>query len=229
MTYYYGGKKKIGKDIASVINQFLKTSNQIFQGYCEPFCGMLGVYKHIIPLFDHDPQFKFLAGDRNDELIILWKALQNGWNPPKNCTKEQYQRLKKSPRKSPKKSFIGHACSWGGIYFGSYVDRKNYISPQLKNINNMKNIIERIDFKDGEFDQYSKLKKFIIYCDPPYQGARNNYRKGTLYSTSFNHDKFYEWCRKMAKNNLVFVSGFKAPEDFEEIWSKEKERLFIIH
>ncbi len=55
MTYYHGGKKRIGKDIADIIYQITseveKQTGQKFQGYCEPFCGMLGVYQHIPSLF----------------------------------------------------------------------------------------------------------------------------------------------------------------------------------
>ena len=52
----------------------------------------------------------------------------------------------------------------------------------------------------------------LIYCDPPYQGT-TGYKTGT-----FDHDKFFEWCREQAKKNIVFVSEYKAPDDFECVW-----------
>ena len=70
MTHYPGGKRKIGHDISIIIHQFVvQFEEQIhhkFNGYCEPFCGMLGVYQHIPDLFcHHKPPLKYLAGDRN--------------------------------------------------------------------------------------------------------------------------------------------------------------------
>jgi len=31
--------------------------------------------------------------------------------------------------------------------------------------------------------------------------------------------KFFDWCRMMAEDSIVFVSSYNAPEDFEEIFS----------
>ena len=52
-------------------------------------------------------------------------------------------------------------------------------------------------------------------CDPPYKGT-TEYKDG-----GFDHDNFYEWCREQAKNNVVFVSEYDAPDDFECVWSQE--------
>ena len=56
----------------------------------------------------------------------------------------------------------------------------------------------------------------MIYCDPPYKGTKT-------YNTSknFDHEQFYEWCREQAKKNVVFVSEYEAPEDFECVWQQE--------
>ena len=52
-------------------------------------------------------------------------------------------------------------------------------------------------------------------CDPPYKGT-------TEYKDSgFDHDKFYDWCREQAKKNIIFVSEYDAPDDFECVWSQE--------
>ena len=38
----------------------------------------------------------------------------------------------------------------------------------------------------------------------------------------FNHAKFWQWCRDMAKKgHTIFVSEYNAPEDFECVWEKE--------
>jgi hypothetical protein len=32
----------------------------------------------------------------------------------------------------------------------------------------------------------------------------------------------------MAENNIVFVSEYSAPDYAEEVWSKGKERLYLV-
>ena len=51
MTLYAGGKKRIGEEIANVIYDISNESNFKIKGYCEPFCGMMGVYQHIPELW----------------------------------------------------------------------------------------------------------------------------------------------------------------------------------
>ena len=57
-------------------------------------------------------------------------------------------------------------------------------------------------------------------CDPPYQGT-TGYKTG-----AFDHDRFFEWCREQAKKNVVFVSEYNAPEDFECVWQGEIKTNF---
>ena len=57
----------------------------------------------------------------------------------------------------------------------------------------------------------------VVYCDPPYAGT-------TGYGREFDHDAFWQWCR--TRDFPVYVSEYRAPEDFISIWCKEKRRLF---
>ena len=71
-----------------------------------------------------------------------------------------------------------------------------------------------VEFRCGDYKELD-VSNAVIYCDPPYQGT-------TKYSTGkFNYDEFWDWCRKMSENNIVFVSEYNAPDDFECVWSKE--------
>ena len=59
-----------------------------------------------------------------------------------------------------------------------------------------------------------------IICDPPYQGT-------TTYKTDkFNHPNFWEWCRFMSSNNIVFISEYTAPQDFQCVWEGEIQTNF---
>ena len=74
-------------------------------------------------------------------------------------------------------------------------------------------------FKNCSFQDVNNIKGFVIYCDPPYRGT-------TKYKTEeFPYDEYYDWCRKMAQNNIVLCSEYWMPDDFECIWEKETKCL----
>ena len=77
-------------------------------------------------------------------------------------------------------------------------------------------MLKDIIFECRSFDTINEnISNFVIYCDPPYRGT-------TKYKTEeFPYETFYDWCRKMSKNNIVLVSEYNMPSDFECIWSKE--------
>ena len=57
----------------------------------------------------------------------------------------------------------------------------------------------------------------VVYCDPPYDNT-------SKYTVDFDNDAFWQWCR--TRDFPVYVSEYRAPEDFISVWSKEKRRLF---
>ena len=60
--------------------------------------------------------------------------------------------------------------------------------------------------------QFSKLKNFVIYCDPPYKDDKSSYYFDEENNRlSFDHIVFWKWCLKMSKNNIIFVSEYKCP------------------
>jgi len=117
MTTYQGGKKRIGKRIYQVIDMIEENLYQdVKLPYFEPFIGMGGVMRH----FGKENDRELYACDYNKDLILLWKALQKGWKPPKKCSKETYEKLKNSKVNSAERAFIGIVASWGGIFFQNY-------------------------------------------------------------------------------------------------------------
>ena len=70
MTSYHGGKQRIGLPIAEYIHYIYSIIPEIkVVGYCEPFAGMLGVYRHIPELFEDNIQ-TYLAGDTNESGVF---------------------------------------------------------------------------------------------------------------------------------------------------------------
>ena len=214
MTSYHGGKKRIGAEIAQMIkqvsSQFEEQTGIQFKGYLEPFCGMLGVYQHIPELFtDHGSVFKYRAGDINESVIKMWKALQDGWKPPTKCSERKFYQLKGNGQSSAEKGFIGHACGYRGVYFSTYDYRISgeRLKYNRKNLERISNILteHKVHIKHMSYPYWSKLKGYVIYCDPPYFKGSNYRDEYNTYQT-FEYEHFYKWVEKMAKDNLVFVS-----------------------
>lgn len=232
MASYHGGKTRIGENIADII---YKTSIEIsdkenfrIEGYTEPFCGMLGVYRHIPELFKyHENKLKYKAGDINKSVIMMWKEAQKEWNPKININEKKYYDLK-FDKDSALKGFIGHQCSFGGVFFASFRHErcnKQTLEKVIDKINDIGEELKDVSFSNGPYTKFSNLKNHIIYCDPPYQQF-NRYYDGDYNRISFDHKEFYDWCRKMSENNIVFVSEFKAPKDFKLI---SKNKINVNH
>jgi DNA adenine methylase len=212
MTQYHGGKHRKGKKIAEVLNSELSTSEYI--GYCEPFHGMLGVYRHIV----YKPDLTYLAGDLNKSVMLMWKEAQNGWVPPSDIvSKEEFLRLKFNGESTAEKGFIGCTHAFGALYFKSYSVRKTF-SNTAKKVSNiaLNSVVSKVKFSYGSYTQFSDLENFLIYCDPPYEntyGYRNDESKGNFEPDKFNSSEFWDWVKKMSRRNTVFVSEFSPPPE----------------
>lgn len=227
MTSYHGGKQRIGRKIAEHIHFISiileERGYKQIKGYCEPFCGMLGVYRHIPMLFsDHKPNLSYKAGDMNESVIMMWQSAQKGWKPPTTCTEKEYNRLKNS-KNSALRCYIGHQYSFGGQYFNGYAPKYGKTKDSSRASNTIQKIsleLSNAEFTIGNYTQFSKLTGFIIYCDPPYEDTVCRYYKTKPYETvGFNSEQFWAWCRNMGKNNIIFISSYKAPKDFKLIMS----------
>ena len=230
MTSYHGGKQRIGKKIAhkiyDIATDIEKETGVAFKGYCEPFCGMCGVYQHIPELFeDHKPKLKYKAGDANKSVILMWQEVQKGWIPPTSCSREKFEQLKGNGESSAEKGFLGHACSFRGKYFANYYPER---SMKITNkVEDMSSKLSLVKFTDGDYDQFSKIRGYIVYCDPPYKTNSYYYTENHKYK-HFDHDKFYQWVEKMACNNLVFISErvdlpYKLIEKYHD-----GEKLYLV-
>ena len=57
----------------------------------------------------------------------------------------------------------------------------------------------------------------VVYCDPPYKDI-------ATYLSEFNHEDFYNWCRK--QKSLVFISEYGMPDDFYLIHTFKRKDIF---
>jgi DNA adenine methylase len=215
MTLYHGGKQRIGKELANIIYEtsleISEDENFKIKGYCEPFCGMLGVYRHIPELFkDNKPKLKYKAGDINESVIMMWKAAQKGWKPPISCSEDHYNDLKKNKNPSAEKGFLGHQLGFSGQFFHGYSPnygiKINILKSASERVFKISQNLKDVNFRYGSYTQYSNLKGYVIYCDPPYTSSTQ------FYKNSFDTKKFWEWCNMMSKNNIIFISEYNAPK-----------------
>jgi hypothetical protein len=150
MTAYHGGKQRIGREIATIIHEVSTMMERDYgfkiKGYCEPFCGMLGVYQHIPELFaSHRPKLQYKAGDTNESVIKMWKETRKGWIPPQRVISEsEFFTLKINGKSSANKGFIGHHFGYMGKYFQPFKSRT------INSIIKISKSIENISFRTRE-------------------------------------------------------------------------------
>ena len=160
-------------------------------------------------------------------IALLQQAQKDASVFPDTFDEELYKDVKQQMEAKYEDWFIGLVgfCSFGGKWFGGYPrsfkndgvtprDMPNEIIRNLKKqAPNLKNITFRC--RDFRTIKPEKVSEYVIYCDPPYRGT-------TKYATdTFPYDEFYEWCRAMSENNVVLISEYWMPDDFECIWQRE--------
>ena len=219
MTSYQGGKKRLGKEIYLIIKKY----DDGKMPYFEPFCGMCGVLVHFANEITDRP---IIASDINKDIILMWKALQRGWQPPNTCTKKHYDEIKNQKKASAERGFIGVVCSFSGMFFKGGFRKKskshNFVTAGKKGVLESSKNMKDVKFLHSSYDEYEP-KGFLIYCDPPY---KDNKIANTTFQ-DFDHEHFWNVMRKWSKNNIVIISEKKAPNDFKCIWKKEYNVSFL--
>lgn len=210
---YMGSKNRHAKEIIPILMQSYKEGML----YVEPFVGGANLIDKV-PL----PNNLKYGYDIHEYLISMWKAVSKGWTPPKIITEDDYKDIKNNTDKYPPElvGYVGFALSYGGKWFGGWrrdsAGKRDYVREANDNAEKQFPTLLGIHFDCiSVFDLKHFNKKSLIYCDPPY-------RFTTKYKDSFDHDKFYDWCReKHADGHKVFVSEYNMPEDFICVWSKD--------
>ena len=214
---YMGSKNRIAKHLLPIM--LAECEKHGITKWVEPFVGGAN-------MIDKVPDSLERVGyDLNNHVIhALIDIRDNVDLLPDSVSEGEYKSYKGSVAKSIT-SWVRFGCSFGGKFENGYArDRqgnppRNFCAEVKRNALKQSPKIQNVEFICDSYENLS-FENCLIYCDPPYQGT-TGYKTGT-----FDHDKFFEWCREQAKKNVVFVSEYNAPEDFECVWQGEIKTNF---
>jgi len=230
--WYNGGKIRISKRIAPILQESADKTGK----FADLFCGGCNI-------IDKISANERIANDIHYELISMWEKLRDGWIPERlEYNKEFYNEVKDNRNNYYPEivGLVGFHYSYGGKYFGGYAKSRyeDHIERSINKTVQQAELLKDVRFYNKDYQEFSNLKGWTIYCDPPYIKST---QKSTRYGVEFDHDEFWNWCRKISKENDVFISEKESPDDFEKIWEhahnsnmqyngtkKTSEKLFKI-
>ncbi|QEP53318.1 hypothetical protein BS46_gp136 [Acinetobacter phage BS46] len=214
---YMGSKNRIAKHLLPIM--LAEAEKHSITTWVEPFVGGAN-------MIDKVPDtYKRVGYDLNDHTIhALIDIRDNVDKLPDTVSEKEYKGYKGLPPQSIT-SWVRFGCSFGGKFENGYardlqgIPPRNFAAEVKRNAIKQSPKIQNVQFICDSYENLD-FENCLIYCDPPYQGT-TGYKTG-----SFDHEKFFDWCRQQAKKNIVFVSEYNAPDDFIEVWRGEVKTNF---
>ncbi len=160
------------------------------------------------------------ASDACEALIVMYRAMQSGWQPPDVLTQEEWTVLRDANDPSnPLTAFAGFGCSNRGNWFSSFA-KKYRLSPTRTvtaaqaastSVTDKMAKCTDVEFASGDYRE-ARLGE-VVYCDPPYAGTLGYPAVESL--GAWDPVAFWAWVRTLvADGRLVVVSEQVAPDDF---------------
>lgn len=238
---YQGGKVRIGKAVAATLKkQEAKYAKELGLTtplpYFEPFGGMLGVMRYMGEEGEarkRDTRAhvrKRVASDVNQDVVEMWRRAQKGWKPPKKCSEKEWERLRRSAltarAPSAARGFVGSQVSFGGAFFSGYAGRydpsKDFCAQGARGLAKILPEVQDVKMYALPYEEFHP-KGYLIYADPPYDTHYASFGRNK-YMSRFDSAKFWRTMEEWSKDNLVFVSEFKAPRGWKTIWKQQVNR-----
>ncbi|GAB1326926.1 DNA adenine methylase [Streptomyces sennicomposti] len=199
---YVGGKTRIARWVATQIAAVQGGRSH----YLEPFVGSGAVFERVAPMFATAS-----AGDAHPDLMLMWQALADGWEPPEYVSREEYAALKHA-EPSALRGFVGFGSSFSGKWFGGYVDTvydkhhgrmtKPYLQAARASVLKTAATMRDADLRAGDYRQWTPGPETVVYCDPPYAGTLGYGGAG-----KFDTDEFLDCASAWVDNGaLVLIS-----------------------
>ncbi|MGV2853748.1 DNA adenine methylase [Glutamicibacter sp. AGC13] len=214
-----GGKGRIAKKIAESISNHIPHHSGT---YWEPFIGGGAIAAKLGNQFDTANY-----SDIHPDLMLMWQALHDGWEPPSVVSYDEYQELRYAEQPSALRGFVGFGGSFGGRFFEGYArgghnangTPRNHQAESaralLRDAPKMRAKVET-NYRQADAITINPQVGDVVYCDPPYEGTKNYSRTDRI-----DHAEFWEvaggWA---ARGAHVFVSEYKAPDGWKCIWEQ---------
>lgn len=216
---YLGSKARIKNEIIPIITKHLNGHNE----FIDAFVGGAN-------LIDSVNYNKKVGLDVSKYPIAIWNKIKDEGTEwiPQAFDDEEYYDVKNAYKNGDRTfsdamiGYVGNCLSYGSKWWGGFArfnpkknedhvkEAYNGIKKQHKNFK----YLETTEFINCSYDEYHYKPNSVIYCDPPYQSTIG-------YESSFDHEKFWQWCREMSSfGHHVYISEYSAPYDFKCIWRK---------
>ena len=160
---YQGSKSRIASDIIPImLEAFSKNNCEIFIDCCVGGGNLLDKIPHSIERY---------GNDSNEYLIEMWKAVSNGWIPPKIITENDYYNIRDN--KDDNKAltgYVGFALYYGGKWFGGWSRGKDnkgndILLHRIKNIKSQREHFDLDLLEDVEIELRQAQETTNIYSD----------------------------------------------------------------
>lgn len=227
---YVGSKRRLAPYLLPFINWGLERYPN--GSYIEPFVGGA----NMICKVQHHTRIGY---DANKWLIALLNEARTNPDAIRNAmcpSKDAFKYIKYHPEIFYPwyVGLVGLLPTYANKWMESYNEHNapGTFSGSMKHL--LEQNLEGIHFINSYFDRIPTGKGNVIYCDPPYKHS-------DFYGMGFNHELFCDWVRNESSRNIVFVSEYEMPSDFECIWSMpikpginhkatiREEKLFIYN
>lgn len=209
---YMGGKHRQASRIVPILRDLARGKVR----YLEPFLGGAAIAERMAGVCS-----KIELADAHADLVLMWQAILDGWNPPTQVTRDEYAALR-TAEPSALRGFAGFGCSFGGKWFGGYASNargddfcgaaRRGVLRKAARLREADAVVFRADYRElvpGAGD--------LVYCDPPYSSVT-----GYAAIEPFDSDAFWATMKTWAGNGAtVVVSEYTAPQGVVQLWSGE--------
>ena len=211
---YMGSKNRIAKHILPIMLNYRKPG----MPWVEPFVGGGNLIDKVTgPRIGYD-------GNKHtiEALVAIRDHCHELPKTDRDFTERDYKGLR-SKSDGWLAGYAGFSFSYGGKWLGGWSrgtsaagKPRDYVAESFRNALVQSPKLKGVQLMCAPYDKAHIPQSSLVYCDPPYKGT-------TGYSvTQFDHEAFFLWCGCLRDaGNIVFVSEYEAPWDFECVWEKE--------
>jgi DNA adenine methylase len=221
---YVGGKTRINGWVAEHVLKYADRA----ANYLEPFVGSGAVTVRVAHAFS-----SMVVADAHEDLILMWKALAGGWQPPDHVSKEEYAALRQSPP-SALRGYVGFGASFSGKWFGGYVDTawdahwnrrtKPYLQAAKKSLLASVWAFKKSTILHGDYSSHNPGAGCVVYCDPPYVGTL-----GYAGTAPFDSGAFWRRAQEWVDGgSIVIVSESTAPSAWWPVAERERKGMLRV-